>query len=316
MAQASSSLAKVVRAALLVSLAAASVAACAGGGGVVAACAAAADPAAASSATSAACPPLPPPVAPASSFETPEYFGSLSSAATAPALARSTPPPPIRWARPGRDHRRRHRHQCRHLDQRADRPDRGTLDVNAAGRAATDIDTDGHGTMVSSVIVANKNNVGMHGVAYEAKVLAIRADTRGLLPDAGVTTKALLVQRHHADRCDQLRRRQGAKIINMSLGGDDGSQISPQLRAAMISAVNQGVLFTIAAGNEGAAPTGTAAAKGLTRPSRRSSPATRPCSAASSPSGAIDNATGRCRPSRTAPGRRRTSTCWRRACGS
>ena len=53
----------------------------------------------------------------------------------------------------------------------------------------------------------------------------------------------------------------GARIINMSLGGE--GNISNTLRSAIISATNRGVLFTIAAGNEGAAPTETAAAKGI-----------------------------------------------------
>ena len=53
----------------------------------------------------------------------------------------------------------------------------GSFDVNAAGRAASDIDTDGHGTMVAGIIAANKNNVGVHGIAYEAQILAVRADT-------------------------------------------------------------------------------------------------------------------------------------------
>jgi tryptophan synthase beta chain len=33
--------------------------------------------------------------------------------------------------------------------------------------------------MVASIVAANKNNTGMHGLAYQAKVLAIRADTPG-----------------------------------------------------------------------------------------------------------------------------------------
>jgi hypothetical protein len=140
-----------------------------------------------------------------------------------------------------------------------------SFDVNATGRASTDIDTNGHGTMVSTVIVANKNNTGMHGVAYEAKVLSIRADTRGSCQnqpvgdDEGGCTfndSSLIAAINYAVS-------QGARVINMSLGGEDGSQISSQLRTAMINAVNQGVLFTIAAGNEGAAPTASAAAKGL-----------------------------------------------------
>jgi hypothetical protein len=138
----------------------------------------------------------------------------------------------------------------------------GTFDVRASTRASTDIDTDGHGTMVTSVIVANKNSTGMHGVAYEAKVLAIRADTPGSCQTTG-TDEGCKFNDSTLISAINYAVSNGAKIINMSLGGEDGSQISPALRSAIITAVNQGVLFTIAAGNEGAAPTGTDPAKGL-----------------------------------------------------
>lgn len=41
----------------------------------------------------------------------------------------------------------------------------GSHDVRASTRNSTDIDTDGHGTMVASVIAALKNGTGAHGVA-------------------------------------------------------------------------------------------------------------------------------------------------------
>ncbi len=135
----------------------------------------------------------------------------------------------------------------------------GTHDVFASTRAADDIDTDGHGTMVTSVIVAKKDGVGMHGVAYEAKVLSIRADRTGSCQETGedegcrFNDSALITAINYAVA-------NGAKVINMSLGGDGA--ISASLRNAIISATNQGVLFTIAAGNEGAAPTATDPAKG------------------------------------------------------
>ena len=40
-------------------------------------------------------------------------------------------------------------------------------------------DVDGHGTAVAGVIGAEKNGFGMHGIAYEATLLAIRADALG-----------------------------------------------------------------------------------------------------------------------------------------
>jgi len=135
----------------------------------------------------------------------------------------------------------------------------GTHDV-IPGRPATDIDTDGHGTMVTSVIVARKDGVGMHGIAYEAKVLSVRADTTGSCQTTGENQGCRFSDATLINAINYAVTN-GAKIINLSLGGD--GPISTQLRNAIISATNRGVLFTIAAGNEGAAPTGTEAAKGL-----------------------------------------------------
>jgi hypothetical protein len=135
----------------------------------------------------------------------------------------------------------------------------GSFDVNASGRDPTDIDADGHGTMVSSVIVAKKDGIGVHGVAFEANVLAIRTDEVGSCQttgaDAGCQFNDLSVI-----SAINYAVSHGAKVINMSLGGEGA--ISASLRNTIIAATNQGVLFTISAGNEGTAPTATDPAKG------------------------------------------------------
>jgi hypothetical protein len=113
--------------------------------------------------------------------------------------------------------------------------------------------------MVASVIVANKNGIGIHGVAYEAKVLAIRADRPGTCQETG-EDKGCRFNDASLINAINYAVANGAKVINMSLGGD--GSISSALRNAIIAATNQGVLFTIAAGNEAAGPTSTAAAKG------------------------------------------------------
>lgn len=269
MAQESSSLVKVVRASLLASLAAASVAACGGGGGggggslppppILPPSPPPPPP------PPPLVPPLPPPIAPPSSFEVGEYFGNFMSgnrsglnqihASSAYSLGGTGQGITVAVIDTNVD---------TSISELTGQITSSSIDVLASGRLSTDIDTNGHGTMVSSVIVANKNGVGIYGVAYEAKVLAIRADTHGscqtpMTDDEGgcsFNTNTLITAINYAVS-------QGAKVINMSLGGDDGSQIPSNLRTAMINAVNQGVLFTIAAGNEGAAPTGTDPAKGI-----------------------------------------------------
>ena len=101
-------------------------------------------------------------------------------------------------------------------------------------------DADGHGTMVAGVVAAEKNNFGMHGVAYEATLLAIRADGLGNCwpektcpffdPDLVLALDYAIAQ--------------GAGIINMSLGGPGAS--SKDFTDALLRAVNAGIIITIA----------------------------------------------------------------------
>jgi subtilisin family serine protease len=134
------------------------------------------------------------------------------------------------------------------------------LSCNGTTRAPTDVDPNYHGTFVASAIAANRNGFGMHGVAYESQILMIRADRPGTCqqtgPDDGCSfsDSAVINSINYAVA-------QGAKIINMSLGSDGG--ISNAMRNAIINATNQGVLFTISAGNEGAPASGGTAATGI-----------------------------------------------------
>ncbi|MDP3739687.1 MAG: S8 family peptidase [Hyphomonadaceae bacterium] len=266
MAQEPSSFAKVVRASLLVSLAAASMAACSGGGG--GSPAAPPPPILPPSPPPPPAPPPPPPPPPASFFETPEYLGSAFTSGNRPGLAQIHASSAYAGGGTGQGI------TIAVIDTNVDTSiseltgqilsSFDTCATAAAGcggiaRAATDIDTDGHGTMVASVIVANKNGTGVHGVAFEAKVIAIRADRPGTCQMTGedegckFNDASLVTAINHAVA-------NGAKVINMSLGGE--GPISSTLRNAMIAATNQGVLFVIAAGNEGAAATGTDPAMG------------------------------------------------------
>jgi len=261
---------RIVRAALLASLAAATVAACAGGGGggggpVLPPPIAPPPPLPPPSP-----PPPPPPPPPASFYETPEYLGKLFTSSadvdTSVELTRAS----AAYARgaTGRGI------VVAVIDTDVDTTISefagriaGTHDVCAtaisscgSGRAATDVDTDGHGSMVASVIAANKNDIGIHGLAYQAQVLAIRADTPGNCQRTGPDENCSFNDTNLV-RAINYAVANGARIINMSLGGEGA--ISTTLRNAIVSATNQGVLFTIAAGNEGAAATATAAAKGI-----------------------------------------------------
>ncbi len=108
--------------------------------------------------------------------------------------------------------------------------------VNEPG--APDVDTQGHGTHVAGIISAVANNgTGVAGVAPESRILPIRVlgpDGRGRSGDvvAGVRMAADM----------------GARVINLSLGGD---QESAPLSEAITYATSKGSLVIAAAGNDG-----------------------------------------------------------------
>lgn len=104
-------------------------------------------------------------------------------------------------------------------------------------------DPDGHGTIIAGIIAASKNDIGVHGVAFNAQVLMVRADIEGSCaePDGcSFFDSDLAIGIDFAVA-------NGAKIINLSLGGD---AIDPVLVTAMQNAIDAGVLLVIASGNE------------------------------------------------------------------
>jgi len=118
--------------------------------------------------------------------------------------------------------------------------------VNLFGGAnepgAPDVDNQGHGTHVAGIIAAAANNsIGVAGVAPEARILPLRV----LGPDGrGRSVDVVAGVRMAADM--------GARVINLSLGGD---QESPALNEAITYATDKGSLVVAAAGNDG--PTAT-----------------------------------------------------------
>jgi subtilisin family serine protease len=105
---------------------------------------------------------------------------------------------------------------------------------------APDVDTVGHGTHVAGIIAAVANNgIGVVGVAPESRILPIRV----LGPDGrGRSGDVIAAVRLAADS--------GARVINLSLGGD---QESPGLSDAIRYANDKGALVIAAAGNDGPA---------------------------------------------------------------
>lgn len=118
---------------------------------------------------------------------------------------------------------------------------------DATGNGRSIDDTDGHGTSVAGVALAAKNDSGMHGVSFASSLLALRTDSPGTCTgDADGCS--------HNDsalaRAMDIAVSNGAKVINMSLGG---SAANAQLRSAIARATAAGAIVVISAGNDSSA---------------------------------------------------------------
>lgn len=109
------------------------------------------------------------------------------------------------------------------------------LSVDIRTGLFADIDTQQtHGTQIAGIIAAERNGTGVHGVAYDAELLVIRAldEQASLISDV---VKGI-----------DYARENGAKILNLSITVD---AIPTNLRMALDRAVDAGMLIVISAGN-------------------------------------------------------------------
>lgn len=121
-------------------------------------------------------------------------------------------------------------------------------------------DEGGHGSAVTSVVAAGKNDIDVHGVAFDSDILVLRTDSPGSCAmddpdepdDDGCSHNSGAI----SSAINQARV-SGAKVVNISLGGPD---ISNSVRNAIANAAAAGVVVVVSAGNDGAAtPDGFAA---------------------------------------------------------
>jgi len=92
----------------------------------------------------------------------------------------------------------------------------------------------GHGTFVSGIIGAARNNIGMVGVAYGTQILPIKVTDKDQAQDFGRTAAGIDYALSH-----------GARVINLSLVNRDDAQVE----AALLRAASAGVVVAMAAGN-------------------------------------------------------------------
>ena len=98
-------------------------------------------------------------------------------------------------------------------------------------------DTNGHGTHVAGIIAARNNNVGVLGIAYNVKIMSVKAAMHNGTLNWADVAKAVLYAYEN-----------GAEVINMSFGG---SACSIAVQDALATAYTRCVLVA-SAGNNGA----------------------------------------------------------------
>ena len=137
------------------------------------------------------------------------------------------------------------------LAEFAGKVDPASKDV-AASRGVSD--EDGHGSAVADIAAGAKNDSGIHGVAFNSTIVALRADDPGTcaMPKTDTGGGCQFNDTAIAAGIDAARTA-GVRVINLSLGG---SAPGTQLLAAMSRATGAGIVLVISAGNDGAKPEG------------------------------------------------------------
>jgi subtilisin family serine protease len=114
--------------------------------------------------------------------------------------------------------------------------------------AARGIDDEGgHGTAVSFTLAGRRNGAGTHGVAFDATLIALRADRPGSCDPNALDNDGCAYPTSAIARGVDIAREAGARVINMSLGGE---AMPADLRAAIGRATAAGLVIVISAGNE------------------------------------------------------------------
>lgn len=109
------------------------------------------------------------------------------------------------------------------------------LDGAEGADAGDPMDDHGHGTHVAGIIAASNNHKGSMGIAYNCKIMAIKAGNGSGLNNSAIAKAVIYAYEH------------GADVINMSFGG---SGISYVVQEALETACERCVLVA-SAGNDG-----------------------------------------------------------------
>ena len=132
------------------------------------------------------------------------------------------------------------------------------LSQNVAGGTGI-VDQSGHGTAVAFTLGGRTNGTATQGVAFRSTLLVLRTDTPGTCgaASAGSAESGCSFNDDNIGRAIDVARISGARVVNISLGGNDAA--SPAMIAAINRATAAGIVLVVAAGNSsGTDPEGSA----------------------------------------------------------
>lgn len=110
--------------------------------------------------------------------------------------------------------------------------------ITESTAAGANQDNNGHGTEVAGVAAAEQNTVGIAGVAHQAKIMPVKAiGANGVGYDDDIAAGIIWAADH------------GARIINLSLGSENGPAASEILKRSVTYAYDKGCLLVAASGN-------------------------------------------------------------------
>ena len=115
-------------------------------------------------------------------------------------------------------------------------------------------DEDGHGTAVADIAAGLKDNLGIHGIAFNSTIVALRADDPGscATPKTDTGGGCSFFDSAIGAGIDAARLA-GTRVINLSLGGSAPGTL---LLNAISNATSAGIVIVISAGNDGEKPEG------------------------------------------------------------
>ncbi|MFM9829468.1 MAG: S8 family peptidase [Sphingomonas sp.] len=119
--------------------------------------------------------------------------------------------------------------------------------VDVAGNRGL-ADEGGHGTAVAFTLAGRRNNAGTHGIAFDATLLVLRTDDPGTCATSTGTANGCQHDDRNIAAALDVARTNGARVVNISLGG---SPASSALAQAINRATAAGIVIVISAGNDG-----------------------------------------------------------------